>query len=231
MREGVPVCMVCGAPAPCSVCGGSLFGVDRGGAEHLTETAERATEIPVRTAGPGGQPVPPAPGSVVVGTAAAVKDFGPRRVGLVAVVDADRARRRAGLSSPGQALATWMEAAIWAGPKGSGGRVMVQTTAPADPAIQALVRWDPWHFHRHERRRREEAGFPPGFPVFRVRGGPRLEEAIGELEAVNTLLSRSNGETVSLVTLHPDAVSRFRAWVMRQLEDGTVTRVEAEPQL
>jgi hypothetical protein len=34
-----------------------------------------------------------------------------------------------------------------------------------------------------------------------------------------------------LVTLHPDAVSGFRQWVLRHLEDGAVKRVEAEPQL
>jgi primosomal protein N' (replication factor Y) (superfamily II helicase) len=231
VREGQPICMVCGAAAPCSSCGGTRFGVDRGGTERVQEWAEGLTESPVHVVESAERARVPAPGSVVVGTAAAVKDFGPRRVGLVAVLDADRARTRAGISAPEQALATWMEAALWAGPKGSGGRVLVQTTSPADPAIQALVRWDPWHFHRHERQRREEAGFPPGFPVFRVLGGAGLDRAVTELDVVNALVSRSDGETVSLVTLHPDAVSGFRRWVLRHLEDGAVTRVEAEPQL
>jgi len=231
MREGRPVCLVCGASAPCSVCGGMKFGVDTGGTERVQEWAARQTRNPVRIAGPGDQALPPAPGSVIVGTAGTVKDFGPRRVGLVAILDADRARTRPGISAPEQILATWMEAALWAGPKGSGGRVVVQTASPSEPAIQAMVRWDPGHFHRHERRRREEAGFPPGFPVFRVRGGAGLEQALAELDPVNLLVSRSDGEAVSLVTLHPDAVSEFRRWVLRHLEDGAVTRVEAEPQL
>jgi primosomal protein N' (replication factor Y) len=231
IRQGQPVCMVCGAQAPCANCGGTKFGIDGGGTERVQELAASMTEIPIHIVESAERARPPSPGSVVVGTAAAVKDFGPSRVGLVAVLDADRARTRAGLSAPEQTLATWMEAALWAGPRGSGGRVLVQTTSPADPAIQALVRWDPWHFHRHEHRRREEAGFPPGFPVFRVLGGAGLERAVTELDAVNVLVSRSDGEAVSLLTLHPDAVSGFRQWVLRHLEDGAVSRVEAEPQL
>jgi primosomal protein N' (replication factor Y) len=231
IRQGQPICMVCGAGAPCSACRGTTFGVDRGGTERVQEVAGSMTENPIHVAESADRARPPSPGTVVVGTAAAVKDFGPSRVGLVAVLDADRARTRAGISAPEQTLATWMEAALWAGPRGSGGRVLVQTKAPADPAIQALVRWDPSHFHRHEQRRREEAGFPPGFPVFRVLGGAGLEQALTELDVVNLLLSRSDGEAVSLVTLHPDMVSGFRQWVLRHLEDDAVTRVEAEPQL
>lgn len=231
IREGRPVCLVCGAEAPCSACGGTTFGVDGGGTERVRELARSMTESPVHLVESADRARAPGPGSIVVGTAAAIKDFGALRVGLVAVLDADRARTRPGISAPEQTLATWMEAALWAGPRGSGGRVLVQTKAPADPAIQALVRWDPWHFHRDERRRREEAGFPPGFPVFRVRGDVGLEQAVTELDAVNLLFSRSDGEAVSLVTLHPDAVSGFRRWVLRHLEDGAVTRVEAEPQL
>jgi primosomal protein N' (replication factor Y) len=231
IREGLPVCLVCGASAPCSACGGIRFGVDKGGTESVREWATAMTGSPAHVAETAEQARAPTPGSVVVGTAAAVKDFGPRRVGLVAVLDADNALTRPGISAPEQTLATWMEAALWAGPKGSGGRVVVQTKAPADPAIQALVRWDPWHFHRHERRRREEAGFPPGFAVFRILGNDGLEQAIEELDTENVLMSRSAGEAVSLVTLHPDAVSGFRQWVLRHLEDGAVKRVEAEPQL
>lgn len=231
IRQGQPMCLVCGAPAPCSNCGGVRFGVDGGGTERVQELAGSLTESPIYVVESADGARPPSPGSVVVGTAAAVKDFGPSRVGLVGVLDADRARTRPGLSAPEQTLATWMEAALWAGPRRSGGRVLVQTKAPADPAIQALVRWDPWHFHRHELRRREEAGFPPGYPVFRVLGGAGLEQALAELDAVNLLVSRSDGEAVSLVTLHPDTVSGFRQWVLRHLEDGAVTRVEAEPQL
>ena len=39
---------------------------------------------------------------------------------------------------------------------------------PGDPAIQALVRWEPVPFLLAEAARRAEAGFPPGHAVFRV---------------------------------------------------------------
>jgi primosomal protein N' len=169
---------------------------------------------------------------VIVGSAAAVKDFGPRPpVQLVAVLDPDRARRREGLSAPDQALATWMEAAVWAGPRGRSRRVLVQTKDPGDPAIQALIRWDPEVLHRAERARREAAGFPPGHPVFRVVGTPALPDALASLRPVNLLHSSAGGETVSLVTIDPDAVPRFRERVVAWVGEGIVTRVEAEPQL
>lgn len=167
----------------------------------------------------------------MVATAAGVKDFGPRRADLVGVVDADRARRRAGLHSGEQTLATWMEAAIWAGPREEHGRVVIHSREPGDPAVQALVRWDPWHFHRAERRRREEAGFPPGHPVFRVLGSASVPEVLSSFDPVTLLATTLGDETVCLVTLRSEQVAAFRARVVELVEAGTVRRVEAEPQL
>lgn len=231
VRGGRPACAVCRAEAACPACGGTSFRVERGGTERVEEWARGLTPLPVRRVDEGQEAVPPGPDAVVVGTAAAVRDFGPRRVDLVAVLDADRARRRAGIAAAEQALATWMEAAAWAGPRGGGGRVLVHTRDPADPAVQALVRWDPWHFHRAERRRREEAGFPPGFPVFRIRGAAALPGELEALRPVSLLASAGEDEAVCLVTLRPEALPAFRRRVLALAEEGVVSRVEAEPQL
>jgi primosomal protein N' (replication factor Y) (superfamily II helicase) len=231
IREARPACVVCGADPSCSNCGSTRFGAERGGTERVVEWAAGVTSLPVTRVESAGDATPPEDGRVIVGTAAAVKDFGSRRVSLVAVLDPDRARRRAGLAAPEQALATWMEAAGWAGPRGGGGRVLVNTEDPSDPAIQALIRWDPWHFHRAERRRRAEAGFPPGFPVFRVTGSPDLPDALAALRPVTLLSSAADGQAVCLVTLRPADMSRFRERVRAWTVDGTVSRVEAEPQL
>jgi primosomal protein N' (replication factor Y) (superfamily II helicase) len=231
IRERRPVCAVCGTDVTCANCGSTRFGIERGGTERLQEWAAALTRLPVERVEAGEEAMPPGPERVIVGTAAAVKDFGPRRVDLVAVLDADRARRRAGVAAPEQSLATWMEAAAWAGPKKDGGRALVQTSNPSDPAVQALIRWDPWHFHRAERRRREEAGFPTGHPVFRVHGSPDLPEALAALSPVSLLSSGADGQTVCLVALRLDGVPRFRERVLAWTGDGTVTRVEAEPQL
>jgi primosomal protein N' (replication factor Y) (superfamily II helicase) len=231
VRRGRPACAVCGAEARCPSCGSADFGVERGGTERVEEWASGVTGLPVARVDESSEAVAPGPGRVLVGTAAAVKDFGALRVGLVAILDPDRARRRAGLSAPEQVLATWFEAATWTGPRGRGGRVVVQTREPGDPAIQALVRWDPWHFHRAERRRREEAGFPPGFPVFRVLGSGDLPMALESLGPAHLLTSALGTEAVCLATVRPTDLSRFRQAVVALAERGTVRRVEAEPQL
>ncbi|HEV3474571.1 MAG TPA: hypothetical protein VG602_04325 [Actinomycetota bacterium] len=231
VRKGRVACVVCATEATCPECGSTSFGVERGGTERLEEWARQLTRVAVTRVDTGEDATPPAEGTVVVGTAAAVKDFGPRRVPFVAVLDADRARRRAGLDAPSQALATWMEAAAWAGPRRDGGRVLVHTREPSDPAIQALVRWEPWLLHRAERRRRQEAGFPPGFPLFRVTGRQGLAEQLSSLEPAHLLTSALGDETVCLVTLRPDDTARFRDRVVAWAEEGLVTKVEAEPQL
>lgn len=231
IREGSPLCAVCGRAVSCSSCGSTSFGIDRGGTERIEEWARHVTKLPVSRVESGAQAVPPGDGRVIVGTAAAVKDMGPQRVQLVAILDPDRAGRRAGLAAASQALATWMEAAAWTGPRSEGGRVLVQTREVSNPAIQALVRWDPWHLHRAEARRRAEAGFPIGHPVFRVTGGPDLERGLAELGPVNLLTTSLGSQTVSLVTLRPEAVPRFRERVLAWAGNGTVERVEAEPQL
>jgi primosomal protein N' (replication factor Y) (superfamily II helicase) len=231
IREGRAACTVCHAEAACPTCGSGRFGVERGGTERLQEWAGRVTPVPVTRVESAADAVLPGAGKVVVGTAAAVKDFGPARVPLVAILDPDRARRREGLSAPDQALATWMEAAAWAGPRAEGGRVLVHTREPGDPAIQALVRWDPEVLHRSERARREAAGFPPGHPVFRVVGTPGLADSLASVRPVHLLSSTAGGETVSLVTVDPNAVPRFRERIVSWAGEGIVTRVEAEPHL
>jgi primosomal protein N' (replication factor Y) (superfamily II helicase) len=231
VRGESTACAVCGAPGTCPVCGSTRFGVEPGGTEHLQGWASRVSRLPVDRVEAGEDAVAPGVGRVIVGTAAAVKDFGPVRVPVVAILDPDRARRRGGLAAPEQALATWSEAAAWAGPRGDGGRVLLQTAEPGDPAIQALVRWDPAPFLRSEHRRRRDAGFPPGHPVFRVVGSPELPDSLAALRPVNLLTSAAEGETVCLVTLQRDAVPGFRERAVRWAEDGTVARVEAEPQL
>ncbi|HEX2029777.1 MAG TPA: hypothetical protein VHL78_00035, partial [Actinomycetota bacterium] len=230
-RGGAAACAVCDAAGRCAECGGAAFGVERGGTERIAEWSGRVSALPVTRVDEGPRAVAPTPGRVVVGTAAAVKDVGPVRVPLVAVLDADRARRRAGLAAAEQVVATWFEAAAWAGSRDGGGRVLVHTREPGDPAVQALVRWDPWHFHRAERRRRALAGFPPNHPVFRVRGAAELPDALEHLGPVTLLSSSADGEAVCLVVLRPPDVGPFRERILQLVERGTVSRVEAEPHL
>jgi len=158
----------------------------------------------------------------------AVKEFGPLDLELVAILDADQAARRPGLAARERALATWMDVAAWARPSG---RVIVQTRHPGDPAIQSLVSGNPHRFHRSELPRRADAGFPAGWPVFRVTGDDRLAEELAALEPRTLLSSSGEGQTVCLVALDPGAIRTFGRRMRALAEGGVVTRVEAEPHL
>jgi len=232
VERGTPACRVCGAAGACLNCGGNSFGVERGGTERVAEWAGRTAGVPVHLEAAGQTPSPlPDLGSVLVATAAAVKDVGALRLDLVAVVDPDRALRRAGVHSGEQALATWMEAAAWAGPRSAGGRVLLHTRHPSHPAIQALIRWEPVPFLTAQVRARAEAGFVSGFPVFRIFGSEALEQSLRGAGA-STILSTSVPKgTLCLVTVPPDGLARFRDEILRLASGGSVTRVEAEPQL
>jgi primosomal protein N' (replication factor Y) (superfamily II helicase) len=241
LEEGSARCRVCGSPGRCASCGGGTFGVERGGTERIAEWAARQSAAPVDLEAEGRAPPPPAPDRVLVGTASAVKDVGVVRLDVVAVLDPDRALARPGIHAGEQALATWMEAAAWAGPRSEGGRVLLQTRRPGHPAAQALIRWDPLPYLLGEAGLRAEAGFPPNHPVFRVAGtSPALEAALLAAGAGSVLATggergegggRAEIGTVCLVAVPPEALPGLRRAILRLAADGVVTRVEAEPQL
>jgi primosomal protein N' (replication factor Y) (superfamily II helicase) len=227
-QAGAVRCTVCGANGACANCGSANFGIARGGAERVEEWARAVARVPVGRTGSGGLPAPPGDGEVTVGGVEAVKDFGPLRLDLVAILDADQAARRPGLAAREHALATWMEAAAWAHPSG---RVIVQTRHAGDPAVQSLVSGNPDRFHRSELPRRADAGFPAGWPVFRVTGDDRLAEELAALEPRTLLSSSGEGQTVCLIALDPGAIRTFGRMMRTLAEGGVVTRVEAEPHL
>jgi primosomal protein N' (replication factor Y) (superfamily II helicase) len=225
---GAMRCVVCGADARCPNCGSSNFGIVRGGAERVEEWARGVAPVPVTHLAPGDTSRPPGDGEVVVGGIDAVKDFGALGLDLVGILNADASLRRPGIAARERALSTWGEVAAWAAPNG---RVIVQTTHPNDPAVQALVVGKPDRFARTERMRLEEAGFPVGAPVFRVVGGVELEAELGALPH-RTMLVSSNGEhTLCLVALDSSDLPAFGDGVRRLAERGIVSRVEAEPHL
>ena len=157
-----------------------------------------------------------------------VRDLGLGGLDLVAVLDADAAARRPGLAARERALAVWMEAVGWARPEG---RAIVQSSHPAEPAVQALVRGNPDRFHEREREHRAAAGFPVGAPTFRVVGTASLQEAIAEHDPITTLVTTHGTTNVCLVVLTPDRVIDFGEAMRALAADGVVERVEAEPHL
>jgi primosomal protein N' (replication factor Y) len=226
--EGVVRCVVCEAPGRCRACGAADFGLRRGGRERVEEWASRAAPARVRRLDADEVPRLPDDGELLVGGPDDVRDFGRGGLDLVAILDADLAARRPGLSARERALTTWIEAIAWARP---GGRAIVQTSRGNDPAIQSLVLGEPSRFHRDERRRRAEAGFPVGSAVFRVAGGPELGEALSALDPTTLLVSSSEGQTVCLLALDPGDVPAFGRAARELARRDVITRVEAEPHL
>jgi primosomal protein N' len=160
-----------------------------------------------------------------------VGDVGPVAVDLVGLLDADRALARPDLHGAEQTLAVWMEAAVWAGPKRAGGRVLAQTRDPRSPAIQALVRWDPLPYLLRAAEERARSGFPPGHPTFRVEGPKdgELRDRLLAGGAETVLEGPADAGTICLVAVPPGQVDVFRTAVLELVAGGAVTRVEAEP--
>jgi hypothetical protein len=206
--------------------GAADFGIRRGGAERVEGWVARLASVPVvRLREPR---LPSVDGEIVVGGPEEVRDLGAAHLDLVAVLDADRAERRPGLTARERALSTWTESVAWAVPDG---RVIVQASHPSDPAVQALVRGNPARFHARERERRAEAGFPVGAPTFRVVGDDRLEPELAAFDPITSLVSSLGSRTVCLLALRPDRVPGFGAAMRELAARGVVERVEAEPHL
>ena len=226
--EGSVRCVVCEAAGRCRHCGSPDFGLRKGGEERVEEWAARVATVPVRRLATDREPRLPAAGEVLVGGADDVHDFGEGGLDLVAILDADLAARRPGLTARERAVTTWMEAIAWARPHG---RAIVQSAHANDPAIQSLVLGEPSRFHRHERERRAQAGFPVGSAVFRVVGSLALEEALAALDPITMLVSSAGEQTVCLLALDPGDVSAFGRAARELAGHDVIVRVEAEPHL
>jgi primosomal protein N' (replication factor Y) (superfamily II helicase) len=135
--------------------------------------------------------VPPWAGQrpgVIVGTVAGVKDHPPLTgCRTVVVVGADTALGQAEVRAAEEAYRTWSRAAAWCGPRGGAGHLVLQTRNGGHHAVQALVRWDPEFFWRHELPRRVELGFPPARRLLLVEG-PAPEEAPAAMTALAAVL-------------------------------------------
>jgi primosomal protein N' (replication factor Y) len=100
---------------------------------------------------------------------------------------------------------------------------VVQTSDPGHHAIQALVRWDPAFFWRHELPRRVELGFPPARRLLLFEGAEP-----GEAPAALDLLARTLGPKAEL--LGPAAMGR--GWrIIAKVEDAEAAARALRPAL
>ncbi|HUA42833.1 MAG TPA: primosomal protein N' [Streptosporangiaceae bacterium] len=89
----------------------------------------------------------------------------------------------ASLRAAEEALRRWMNAAALVRAAGQGGSIVVVADA-AQPAVQALIRWDPATFADRELADRAELRFPPAARMAAVSGPPA---AVASLLAATTL--------------------------------------------
>jgi primosomal protein N' (replication factor Y) len=89
---------------------------------------------------------------------------------------------RPDLRTAEESLRRWLNAAALARPADAGGRV-VAVGEPSDPALQALVRWDPAGFAHREMTERQSAHLPPASRLATVTGPEDdVEQAVAMLE-------------------------------------------------
>jgi primosomal protein N' (replication factor Y) len=185
-RHLPPACRWCGAEHrgwTCPDCGGRGLRAPVVGDLRTAEEMGRAfPSVPVRTsAGERVLSTAPAKPGIVVATPGAepVVDGG---YACVVLLDTWLMLARPDLRTAEESLRRWMNAAALARPASRGGRVVV-VGDPAEPALQALVRWDPGGFAHREMSERQSAHLPPASRLATLTGDPAaVEEALTMLE-------------------------------------------------
>lgn len=199
-----PQCRWCGTPEPqwaCAECGNRGLRAPVVGERRTAEELGRAfASVPVRTS--GGDRVLPrvdARPAVVVATPGAepVAEGG---YACVVLLDTWLMLSRPDLRTTEESLRRWLDAAALARPGDAGGRV-VAVGDPADPTLQALVRWDPVGFAQREMADRQSAHLPPASRLATVIGAEADVEA-----AAAALVLPEGAELLGPVPADDDAV-------------------------
>ncbi len=178
------VCRRCGLARPvvCASCGSDVMRQLRVGVARAREQLEALSGRPVGevVAGTGALPGTP----IIVGTEAVLyRDGELRRTGPVAAVaflDFDQELLAARYRAGEEALALVARASRIVGGRRQGGRVLVQTRAPAHPVIAAALVGDPGRLLATEEPARKALRLPP-FAALALISGPGAAELAGVL--------------------------------------------------
>jgi primosomal protein N' (replication factor Y) len=190
-RRRCATCGWSGPSQPCSVCGGVVFvPLAAGTTRWATELARAHPDAEVvvmegfDAPGPTGRP------AIAVMTRGSVVRrpswLQDERASVLVLPDADALLARPRFDAAEDLLrlcltATWTD------------RMIVQTRQPGEPAVQALVRWDPSGFWRGEAQRRAELGYPPARVLIGVDAPAEhavdvaklIAEALGDRDELN----------------------------------------------
>jgi primosomal protein N' (replication factor Y) len=158
--DGTLACRRCGETRPgvCVECGASAFANLRPGVTRLREELEAAAGRPV-AAVTGRDEDPPPDAGVYVGTEAVLHRV--RAADVVAFLDIDTELLAPRYRAAEQAMALLVRGARVAGPRGRGGRLLLQTFLPRHEVVQAALLADPGRIVEPERARRKTLGLPP----------------------------------------------------------------------
>lgn len=159
-------------PTICAECGSTRMRNLRAGVSRVREEVEALVQAPVGEVTGSGYVGPPT-ARVVVGTEA-VLHLG-RPFDVVAFLELDQELLAPRFRAREQAMALIARAARIAGPRTAGGRILLQTRLPEDPAVVAALRADPALLARSERDRRQELRLPP-YGAMAVVSGPEAGE-------------------------------------------------------
>lgn len=159
-------------PTVCPECGSTKMRNLRAGVSRVREEVEALVRMPVAEVTGSGYVGPPT-ARVVVGTEA-VLHLG-RPFDVVAFLELDQELLAPRFRAREQALALIARAARITGPRTAGGRILLQTRLPDDPAVTAALRADPALLARSERDRRQELRLPP-YGALAVVSGPAAGE-------------------------------------------------------
>jgi primosomal protein N' (replication factor Y) (superfamily II helicase) len=217
-------CTRCGAElGPCVECGGSRFEPLGAGVGRVVAEVGRIV---------GAEHVAPAPGPapVVVGTE---RDMvGVADLDLVILPDLDGLLHGTNYRAAEDALRLGARLAGLVG-RGSGRRMMIQTSEPEHPVVRALVKADPLIALEAELETRRVMGYPPSgeLIVIEVSGGPK-PDIVTLSEHADVLGPAPHGEGYRWLVTGPDlghTRTALRSMVQRWRDSGLRVRIDVDP--
>jgi len=168
-----PSCRWCGTDQhdlTCATCGGHGLRAPVVGNERTAEEIGRAfPKVPVRTSAGDRVLATVGPSAGLVVATPGAEPVAEGGYAAVVLLDTWLMLARTDLRTTEEALRRWLAAASLARPADEGGRVVV-VGEPADPVVQALLRWDPAGFARRELEERRSAHLPPASRLATITG-------------------------------------------------------------
>jgi primosomal protein N' (replication factor Y) (superfamily II helicase) len=239
--EGVIACHHCGhrerVPNRCDACGSLAVARYGAGTERIEAELRELLDVPVfrldadTTTTKDAVPellarFHDAPAGLLLGTQMVAKGHDFPDVTLGVVLDADSTLRFPDFRAEERTFALIAQLAGRAGRGPQGGRVLVQTTAPDAPAIEAAARHDTEGFLTGELERRRALRYPPFADLVRVVVSADSGEPVRAAAAqVAAGIASGVGEATEI--LGPAPLFRLRGRERRQVVVKTLERARA----